>query len=216
MPEIVLNLHVHTYLTDGHATYQDIADAAAEAEIDAVIITDHNVLPEGLEGYYYSRGRKVLLLSGEEIHDQSRDPQKDHLLVFNTTKEVSDLASDTKTLLTRIHELGGLSFIAHPIDLELAAIGEPNISWEKWDLKGYTGIELWNGFSEIKSVSKSFMDAAFYAFFPHFLARGPLPETLVLWDRLLKENNRCVAVGGADAHNLQKHLGPIKEVRIPV
>ena len=127
MHEIILNLHVHTSLSDGQATYQDIANAAVATGIDAVIITDHNVLPVGLEGYYEAFGQRVLLLTGEEIHDQGRDPQKDHLLVFNSNKDLSQYSEDTNNLLKQVCAMGGMSFIAHPIDMELKAINEPNI-----------------------------------------------------------------------------------------
>ena len=43
MPEIVINLHMHTTYSDGSGTHADIANAAIKAGLDAVIITDHNV-----------------------------------------------------------------------------------------------------------------------------------------------------------------------------
>src|SRR5688572_16609016 len=57
MHEIVVNLHMHTRYSDGSGTHKDIAQAAIQAGLDAVIVTDHNVLVQGLEGYYRSAGR---------------------------------------------------------------------------------------------------------------------------------------------------------------
>ena len=82
MHEIVVNLHMHTRYSDGSGTHKDIAAAALKAGVDAVIVTDHNVLVQGFEGYYKEKTKKILMLIGEELHDQARDPQKDHLLVF--------------------------------------------------------------------------------------------------------------------------------------
>ena len=82
MHEISVNLHMHTVYSDGHATHTDIARAALRAGIDVVIVTDHNVYVDGPEDYYHDGDRRVLLLVGEEIHDQARLPQKSHLLVF--------------------------------------------------------------------------------------------------------------------------------------
>ena len=58
----------------------------------------------------------LLLLVGEEVHDQDRDPQKNHLLVFNANRDLSHLADDPQTLINGVNDVGGLSFIAHPRD----------------------------------------------------------------------------------------------------
>src|SRR5574339_1011607 len=151
MHEIVINLHMHTRYSDGAGTHKDIADAAIKTGLDAVIVTDHNVLVQGVEGYYRT-GRnpntpvklsRVLVLVGQEVHDQDRVPQKNHLLVFNANRDLSHLADETQTLINRVNEAGGLSFIAHPKDPEAPAFNEGDISWEAWEEHGYTGIELW-------------------------------------------------------------------------
>ena len=92
MYEIVINLHMHTRYSDGSGLHADIAQAALEAGLDAVIVTDHNVFVKGPEGYYEQGVRKVLLMIGEEIHDQIRDPQKNHLLALGLTSECAQFA----------------------------------------------------------------------------------------------------------------------------
>jgi predicted metal-dependent phosphoesterase TrpH len=52
MHEIVVNLHMHTPFSDGHGTHAEIARAAMSAGLDAVIVTDHNVWVNGVQGYY--------------------------------------------------------------------------------------------------------------------------------------------------------------------
>ena len=76
MHEIIVNLHMHTHYSDGSGRHQDIARAALKCGLDAVIVTDHNVLVRGFEGYVREGKGKVLMLIGQEIHDQDRDPQK--------------------------------------------------------------------------------------------------------------------------------------------
>ncbi len=215
MIEIVLNLHIHSTLSDGSGSYEEIAQAAAKAQVDVVIITDHNVLPHGKEGYFEVGGRKVLVLTGEEIHDQSRIPQKNHLLVLNTKQDYSRLADQTQVLIRKIQENGGLSFIAHPTESELKAFGEPDISWIDWDIEGYNGIELWNGFSEIKHVSKNKLEAIFYALFPEYLAHAPHPQAMEIWNQLLLQGRRITAICGSDAHQLIKYIGPFKKLVYP-
>jgi hypothetical protein len=120
-----------------------------------------------------------------------------------------------QVLLDQVRISGGSSFIAHPIDPALPLFGEDDISWEDWSVKGFTGIELWNGFSELKSVVKGYGSALFYALFPQFMAHGPLPATLKKWDEILTSGRQVVAVGGSDAHALHKSLGPIHRVVFP-
>ena len=76
---------MHTKYSDGTGTHGDIIKAALAAGLDAVITTDHNVLVNGPAGYYQEGDRKVLLMVGEEVHDQTADPQKNHLLVIPST-----------------------------------------------------------------------------------------------------------------------------------
>lgn len=215
MHEIVVNLHMHSRYSDGSGTHKDIAQAAMRAGLDAVIVTDHNVLVGGVEGYYRSGPNRVLLLVGEEIHDQGRDPQKNHLLVFNANRDLATLAESPQHLIEAVREAGGLSFLAHPHDLAAPAFGETDITWDAWDVQGYTGLELWNGFSEFKVYLTSKPRGIFYAYFPHLIGRGPSLQTLLKWDELLLDGRQVVAVGGSDAHALRLRLGPLARVVFP-
>ncbi len=215
MPEITINLHMHTYYSDGHGTHQDIAKAAIRAGLDVVIVTDHNVWVNGPEGYYTEGNKRVLLLVGEEIHDQAREPQKNHLLVFGAGRELATLAHTPRLLFEGVMRAQGVSFLAHPVDPAAPSVGEDDISWVDWEVQGYTGIELWNGFSEYKSRIKSKLHAIYYAYNPRQIAQGPLPQTLQTWDRLLLEGKRVAAVGGSDAHAIPARLGPLRRTLFP-
>ena len=221
MHEIVVNLHMHTRYSDGNGSHKDIAHAAMLTGLDAVIVTDHNVLVRGVEGYYRAadskrfRSTQVLLLVGEEIHDQDRDPQKNHLLVFNANRDLSALADDPQTLINGVRDAGGICFIAHPTDPAAPAFNETDISWEAWDVQNFTGIELWNGLSELKTVVPTKLHGAFYAFFPQFIGHHPIPETSQRWNELLATGRRIVAVGGSDAHAMHMHMGPLHRVIFP-
>jgi len=215
MHEIVINLHMHTRFSDGTGTHKDIANAAIRTGLDAVIVTDHNVLVQGVEGYYRAGRSRVLLLVGQEIHDQDRDPQKNHLLAFNTSRDLSTLADDPQLLINSINAAGGLSFLAHPDDLDSPVFNEPNISWDAWEVHGYTGLELWNGLSELKTLLHTKLHGVFYAFFPQFMAHHPMPETLQRWEELLARGGRVVAIGGSDAHALDMHMGPLHRTIFP-
>jgi hypothetical protein len=206
---------MHTVYSDGTGTHQAVAEAALQAGLDVIIFTDHNVLVQGLEGYHQQSERRVLMLVGEEVHDPVRVPQKNHLLVLGAGREMATFAPSPQNLIDQVHKAGGLSFIAHPDDAELKAFGEDDISWVDWDARGFSGIELWNGFSELKSVVHGKLSGIFYAYFPRYLAHGPLPATLKRWDELTAQGQRIVAVGGSDAHALHMHMGPLRRTVFP-
>ena len=200
MHELTINLHMHTIYSDGTGTHTDLARAALKSSLDAILVSDHNVWVQGFDSHHREGKRRTLLLVGEEIHDQGRNPQKNHLLVFGVERELATLADDLQALIDAVGEAGGISFIAHPVDPALPAFNESDISWEDWRVSGYTGIELWNGFSELKMVIKGKLAGLFYAYFPEFISRGPHPEALRIWDKLLISGKRVVAVGSSDAH----------------
>lgn len=215
MNEILVNLHMHTRYSDGHGSHSDIATAALRAGLDVVIVTDHNVWVNGPEDTYREGDRRVLMMVGEEIHDTTRDPQKNHLLVFGAGRELAALAPDPQRLLDAVNQAGGVSFLAHPVETSAPAFHEPDISWVDWDVQGYTGIELWNEMSEFKAHLKSRLHAIFYTFNPKRVAQGPVQGTLKKWDELLASGRRVVAIGGTDAHAFPVHLGPLHRILYP-
>ncbi|MBK8780228.1 MAG: PHP domain-containing protein [Anaerolineales bacterium] len=215
MHEVIINLHMHTRYSDGSGLHKDIAAAAFKAGVDVVIVTDHNILVNGFEGYYKEKNKKILMLIGEEVHDQARDPQKNHLLVFGANREMATFAENPQHLINQVRDSGGLAFLAHPDDPEAKAFKETDISWEDWSVQNYSGIELWNALSELKTVVPTILHGAFYAFFPAFVANQPIPNTLAKWDELLSYGRPVVAIGGSDAHALLLNLGPIYRVIFP-
>jgi len=78
------------------------------------------------------------------------------------------LADSPQTLISAVHRLGGLCFLAHPVDPAMPAF-ERRIYPGGLGCHCFTGIELWNGFSELKTVAKGKLDAIIYAFFPELI-----------------------------------------------
>jgi hypothetical protein len=213
--EYIGNLHLHTPYSDGHVSHEDIARAAIHAGLDFVVTTDHNIWVGGIDGYRTMGQKRVLLIAGEEVHDQTRDPQKNHLLIYETGSELAGYAKEPQILIDKVNEAGGLAFIAHPVDPEAPAFKEPDLSWVTWDIDGYVGLEIWNFMSEFKSLLKSFPRALFYAYNPNQIASGPFEEALNKWDLLLAEGKRVVAIGGADAHAFPIRMGPFRRTLFP-
>ena len=209
------NLHAHTPYSDGHASHEAVARAAMEAGLDFVVTTDHNVWVQGVEGYYQAGARRVLLLTGEEVHDASREPQKNHLLVYGAGQELAPFASQPQRLLDAVRRRGGLSFLAHPVDPSAALFSEPDLSWVDWDVRGFNGLEIWNFMSEFKARLTTWPRALWASLFPAWSPRGPSPEVLRRWDEALAAGRRLVAIGGADAHGTPFGWGPIRRVVFP-
>jgi hypothetical protein len=215
MHEYIINMHIHTRYSDGTGTHDQIAREAIDAGLDCIIITDHNVHVKGLESYVRQGGRKLIMLTGEEVHDQARQPQRNHLLVLGVDGEMAVYADQPQMLIDRVNQANGLSFIAHPIDLALPLFNEPEIPWDAWEVHNYTGIELWNGFSELKTIIRNGFDAVRYGLNFDAVAHSPHPAALHLWDDLTAQGLRVVAVGGSDAHRLIKKFGPFTRIIFP-
>ncbi len=213
--EYVGNLHSHSVFSDGYGRHNEIARAAIAAGLDFVVVTDHNVLVEGLDGYRYDDDRSVLLLTGEEVHDPTRRPQRNHLLVYEAGQELAARAGDPQALIDAAGKNGGLSFLAHPVDIAAPMFGEEDLSWVSWQVKGFTGLEIWNFMTEFKTLLTSWPRAIYHAYRPEKIARGPHPEVISRWDQMLAAGHRVVAIGNADAHAVPVRKGPLRRVIFP-
>jgi hypothetical protein len=215
MHELIVNLHMHTTYSDGGGTHKEIGRAALKRGLDVVIVTDHNLVVSGPDGYYREGKKQVLMLIDEEVHDQTREPQRCHLLVLGANRELAHFADSPQNLIDNVRKAQGFSFLAHPYDKDCLAIKEPSISWDDWDVFGYTGLEIWNGMSELKTHSPTILHVLFYVLFPHLIGQAPEKETLKKWDELLKAGNKVVGIGGSDAHAFRAKAGPIKKIIFP-
>lgn len=216
MYEIKIALHIHTRYSDGNASHIQLAEIAAKAGLDGIITTDHNIWVKDVEGYFGEGKERVMLLVGEEVHDRTLDPPGNHLLAIGARRELSPFSENPQRLIDQIKRSEGLSFLAHPIEDSLDRFNEKAFSWRNWDVKAFTGIELWNQMSEFKSVSPTLPAAIINALFPARMTLGPLERTLSLWDELISTRKRpIVAIGGVDAHELVKSFGPFQAKLYP-
>lgn len=210
------NLHMHTPYSDGEKWHAEIAEDAIKAGLDFIIVTDHNVWVSDVEGYYENEQGRVLLLTGEEIHDVRRQPQCNHFLVYGVEQELSPLAPDPQKLIDAVREAGGYGFIAHPYDPDATLINEPGLRWQNWGVEGFTGLEIWNYMSNFKGhIGNSKLSALRAALRPEKFIVGPEPETLAKWDELLAQGRRVAAVGNSDAHGTTYQLGPLRREIFP-
>lgn len=216
MVEIVGNIHMHTRYSDGAGWHQDILEAASAAELDYVVVTDHNLWVEGLEGYYDINGRPVLLLIGEEVHDMRREPQANHCLVIGAEREMAPNAADPQHLIDAVRAAGGYTFLAHPFEPDAPAINEPNYGWKNWEIDGFTGLEIWNYMSHLKQqFAHGMWRGVRAAYHPERYIEAPTEDVLRKWDELLSQGKRVAAIGGSDGHALTYSLGPLRRTLFP-
>jgi len=174
--------------------------------LDFVIVADHNVLTSGQDGWY----GQVLLLVGQEVHDDEQKPQANHYLAFDIVEDLTHLAHDPQALIEAVAAQGGLGFIAHPFERGAPEFGEAAIPWLAWEVQGYAGLAIWNYMSEFKGhlSNLNLAQAVFLVYLPSVAIRGPYSDTLVRWDELLRER-KVVAIGTTDAHAKTYRLGPL-------
>ncbi len=229
MIEVTGNMHMHTHHSDGEGSHDEIADAAIEAGLDFIIVTDHNVWIEGMEGYYENENGRVLRLIGEEVHDIHRQPQANHFLAYGVNRSLAEYAADPQQLIDKTNAAGGYGFLAHPHDSALPIINEADLGWHDWDIDRFAGLEIWNYMSNLKAslvdiwawlpIRNAYLAKLYalpFADKPERQISTPRPETLAVWDALLAQGKRISAIGGSDAHAATVKIRPFfKRVLYP-
>lgn len=215
MAEIVGNLHLHTTASDGTGTHAEVARAASHAGLDFIIYTDHNVVVDGQEGWFEFKNREVLCLMGQEVNDQRRLPEVNHLLCHFVTADLQEVAANPQTLIDTVNRQGGLCFLAHPLERPGIGAARDTYPWLDWHISGFAGIELWNAMTDVKWQLRTKPRAVLGAYLPRLALTGPFPEMLAKWDELLAAGQKVVAIGNSDAHAMSFSLGPLRRTIYP-
>lgn len=206
MFEYIGAIHMHSTFSDGTGDVPDIARFANEVGLDFILLTDHNTLRALQEGYEKWYGN-TLLLVGCEINDKEN---KNHYLAFGINEAFST-RTPAKKYVSKVKELGGIGFLAHPHEKRKHK-EHPAYPWTEWDTEDFTGIEIWNHMSEwIENLTEENK----YRSFLHPLRTivAPPPETLKIWDEL-NQKRKVVGIGGIDAHAHKYNLVGFLEVEI--
>src|SRR4051812_6637017 len=141
-------VHVHSTHSDGTGTVAQIARAAARAEIDAVLLTDHDTLA-GEERWYDD----VLVLVGEEVTPSNRD----HYLAFDVSEPVSPRLQGPE-ICDAVRAQGGFGFAAHPWSKGNERFKRGGYPWG--DFSCLDGIELWSFLNDTGEKLQGFRDVA--------------------------------------------------------
>ncbi|WP_337865172.1 PHP domain-containing protein [Ignavibacterium sp.] len=206
MYEYIGAIHIHSVFSDGTGEVPEIANYANEVGLDYIILTDHNTVRALKEGYEKWYGN-TLLLVGCEINDKEN---KNHFLAFGINEAFST-RTPAKKYVSKVNELGGIGFIAHPHEKRTHK-EHPAYPWVDWEIDNFTGIEIWNHMSEwVENLTEENKYRSFLH--PLRTITSPPKETLKVWDEL-NLKRRVVGIGGIDAHAHKYNLVGFLEVEI--
>jgi len=194
-------VHLHSDYSDGTATIPELMEAAAEAERDVVLLTDHDTLgarDDGHEGWHGS----VLLGVGLEV-----TPRAGHFLAFGVDLEIKHKGIPEAEIPQAVAKAGGFGFVAHPWSQGARILdrygrfvkrGRAH-GWRELDGEGIAGIELWSLTTDASEDWRGPVDAIRYMRDPEKQLDGPRPADVAAWDGIC-QTRRFVAIGGLDAH----------------
>jgi len=208
MFQVLGNIHIHSNYSDGNSTIPEIARAAKAAGLAFIVITDHNTL-EGLpeEGFIDD----VLVLVGSEINNAAH-----HYLALGITAEIPPNDSDPQQVIDAVNRQNGLGFIAHPFEKGSPLVfNHQNFCWPKWDISGFTGMEVWNWCSQWRDGVRNIPLGLYYAYLnPYGPISGPCPQSLARFDQISGQRP-LVAIAGSDAHAWPIHRGLVRRTIFP-
>jgi predicted metal-dependent phosphoesterase TrpH len=117
---ILADLHMHTtWSHDCSIDVDELIDHAEAEGLGAIAVTDHNVLGGALEAVESARGRKLIVIPGEEVKTASQG----EVIGLFLKEEIPKGMSFAETV-EAIRAQGGLVYLPHPFD-RLHAIPDP-------------------------------------------------------------------------------------------
>jgi hypothetical protein len=210
MHDLACVVHLHSIYSDGTGTVRQIARAARRAKADAVLLTDHDTLAakrNGEEGWYGD----VLLLVGEEVSPRRRN----HYLAFGIDEEIDHSELDAAGICKAVKGAGGFGFAAHPFSEGSKRFKRagPGMPFDALDCDDLHGIELWSFVNDTGEAITSVPQMARFLIAPGRALVHPPRRNLDAWDELCR-TRRVVAIGGIDAHQFGKRIGPVVPLRV--
>jgi hypothetical protein len=210
MHDLACVVHLHSIYSDGTGTVGQIARAARRAKADVVLLTDHDTLEakrRGEEGWYGS----ALLLAGTEVSPRRRN----HYLAFGLDREIDHDGLDAAGICRAVREAGGFGFAAHPFSSGSKRFRDraPGMPFEALDCEALDGVELWSFVNDTGEAVDSIAGMLRFVATPGRVLDHPPERNMRIWDELCR-TRRVVAIGGLDAHQFGKRIGPFVPLRV--
>ncbi|MGO9928879.1 MAG: CehA/McbA family metallohydrolase [Mycobacterium sp.] len=171
------DLHLHTVHSDGQRHPDELVTAARASGLDFIVSTDHNTNSAN-RVWPSCHTEKLVVIPGEEV-----TTRHGHWLAVGLPPHAwvdwryAPRDGVFPLFAAEVREAGGLVVAAHP------AAPLPGSLWE-FGFEHVDALEVWNG-------------------------RWNLDDevSLRIWQRLLCEGRRVVAVGGSDSHTISQPVG---------
>lgn len=109
------DLHMHTNVSDGTGTVQQVLDQIArKGLLDVIAITDHDRLSASLWAYQHKDNYPFDIVPGLEV-----TTTEGHVLGLWVTESIKKGMSLAETV-SAIHDQGGIAVLAHPFEITIA------------------------------------------------------------------------------------------------
>ncbi len=135
----VADPHCHTLSSDGMVTPAELVQAAVDAGLDAIAVTDHDTMQSVREVQERGEAAGLTVIPGQEI--TTRWPAQTHMLAWFLEKPVRSGMSLEETV-DAIHEHGGLAIVPHPFMPVYFGSIQPEMLRRLVDSKRLDGIEI--------------------------------------------------------------------------
>ena len=171
------DLHLHTVHSDGERHPNELASAAQSSGLDFIVSTDHNTNAAN-QAWPASRTGNLLVIPGEEV-----TTRHGHWLAVGLSPRAwvdwryGPGDGVFPRFAAEVRDAGGLVVAAHP------SVPLPGSAWE-FGFADVDALEVWNGRWNVDDEL-----------------------SLRIWQRLLRQGRRVVAVGGSDSHGKHQPVG---------
>src|SRR3984885_2799932 len=171
------DLHLHTVHSDGERHPNELASAAQSSGLDFLVSTHHNTHAAN-QAWPASRTGNLLVIPGEEV-----TTRHGHWLAVGLSPRAwvdwryGPGDGVFPRFAAEVRHAGGLVVAAHP------SVPLPGSAWE-FGFADVDALEVWNGRWNVDDEL-----------------------SLRIWQRLLRQGQRVVAVGGSDSHGKHQPVG---------
>ncbi|MBV8861988.1 MAG: PHP domain-containing protein [Mycobacterium sp.] len=171
------DLHLHTIHSDGERHPSEMASAAQADGLDFIVSTDHNTNAAN-QAWRVCRTGTLLVIPGEEV-----TTRHGHWLAVGLQPRAwvdwryGPADGVFPRFAAEVRDVGGLVVAAHP------CVPLPGSAWE-FGFADVDALEVWNGRWNVDDEL-----------------------SLRIWQRLLRQGRRVVAVGGSDSHGKHQPVG---------
>lgn len=190
-------VHIHTNYSDGLGSVPDVMDAAQKADVDWVLLCDHNTQTPLRDGWEDKYNDFPLLLVGTEVTVEHGA----FLLALQMPPDWEPTKGQKpQTAIDEIRAQNGLPLISLPFDVK-----HP---WRDWNATGCKGLEVIN----LSTIARRHINLlSLLWLWPVYKTRGVVAamtalltrpdQALARWDALMEDGQkRVIGLGALDAH----------------